>query len=112
MLKGIDRADALRIAAGTALLALAAVLPWGEVFPGTPGTAARIAMFAAAYLVLGGDVLWRAVRGIAGGQVFDENFLMGVATLGAFGLGEYSEAVAVMLFYQIGELFQRMAVGR
>ena len=64
------------------------------------------------YLLIGYDVIWRAVRNISHGQVFDENFLMLVATLGAFGVGEYAEAVAVMLFYQVGELFQSYAVGR
>src|SRR5699024_1000994 len=58
------------------------------------------------------DVLWRAIRNIKNGQVFDENFLMAVATVGAFGCGEYPEAVAVMLFYQVGELFQSVAVDR
>ena len=64
------------------------------------------------YLIVGWDVLRKAGRNIRGGQVFDENFLMSVATLGAFGCGEYPEAVAVMLFYQVGELFQSVAVGR
>ena len=64
------------------------------------------------YGVIGWDVLWRAVRNIKNGQVFDENFLMAVATVGAFGCGEYPEGVAVMLFYQIGELFQSVAVSR
>ena len=64
------------------------------------------------YAVIGWDVLWRAVRNICSGQVFDENFLMAVATVGAFGCGEYPEAVAVMLFYQVGELFQSVAVAR
>lgn len=63
------------------------------------------------YLVVGGKVLRRAGENILGGQVFDENFLMVVATLGAFGCGEYPEAVAVMLFYQVGELFESIAVG-
>ena len=64
------------------------------------------------YGIVGWDVLWRAVRNIKNGQVFDENFLMAVATVGAFGCGEYPEAVAVMLFYQVGELFQSVAVDR
>ncbi|WP_312612661.1 heavy metal translocating P-type ATPase [Oscillibacter sp.] len=64
------------------------------------------------YGIIGWDVLWRAVRNIANGQVFDENFLMSVATVGAFGTGEYAEAVFVMLFYQVGELFQDYAVGK
>jgi Cd2+/Zn2+-exporting ATPase len=64
------------------------------------------------YAVIGWDVLWRAVRNIVHGQVFDENFLMALATVGAFGTGEYAEAVFVMLFYQVGELFQDYAVGK
>lgn len=64
------------------------------------------------YLVIGYDIVYKAVRNISHGQVFDENFLMMVATFGAFGVKEYSEAVAVMLFYQVGELFQGYAVGK
>ena len=66
----------------------------------------------AAYALIGYDVLWRAIQGIMGGQVFDENFLMSLATIGAIAIGEYPEAVAVMLFYQIGELFQSYAVDK
>ncbi|MBR4554252.1 MAG: cadmium-translocating P-type ATPase [Ruminococcus sp.] len=69
-------------------------------------------LFAVPYLVIGYDVIFKAVRNIAHGQVFDENFLMFIATVGAFATGEYTEAAAVMLFYQIGELFQSVAVGR
>ena len=64
------------------------------------------------YFVIGWDILYKAVRNIKNGQIFDENFLMAVATIGAFGVTEYSEAVAVMLFYQVGELFQSYAVNR
>ena len=64
------------------------------------------------YFVIGWDILYKAVRNIKNGQIFDENFLMAVATIGAFGVNEYSEAVAVMLFYQVGELFQGYAVNR
>ena len=64
------------------------------------------------YLLIGYDVLRKAAINISHGQVFDENFLMMIATFGAFGIGEYEEAVAVMLFYQIGELFQDYAVGK
>ncbi len=70
----------------------------------------ELIFYVSSYLLIGGEVLWRAVRNIGKGQVFDENFLMSVATLGAFMIGEYAEAVAVMLFYQIGELFQDYAV--
>ena len=64
------------------------------------------------YLVIGYDIVWKAARNIKNGQIFDENFLMMIATFGAFGVQEYSEAVAVMLFYQVGELFQGYAVGK
>lgn len=64
------------------------------------------------YLVIGYDIIFKAARNISHGQVFDENFLMMIATFGAFGVREYSEAVAVMLFYQVGELFQGYAVGK
>ena len=70
----------------------------------------RLLVFLAPYLIIGWDVLWRAVRNIAHGQVFDENFLMALATVGALAIGEYPEAVFVMLFYQVGELFQSYAV--
>ncbi|MDE6455011.1 MAG: heavy metal translocating P-type ATPase, partial [Dysosmobacter sp.] len=69
-------------------------------------------LYLAPYAVIGWDVLWKAVRNILNGQVFDENFLMALATVGAFATGEYAEAVFVMLFYQTGELFQDYAVGR
>ena len=72
----------------------------------------RLPIFLIPYFVVGWDVLWSAVRNIAHGEVFDENFLMCVATLGALVLGEYAEAVGVMLFYQVGELFQSMAVSK
>lgn len=68
--------------------------------------------FLAAYLIVGGDVVKQAARNIAGGQVFDENFLMMIATVGAFLVGEYPEGVAVMLFYQVGEWFQSYAVNK
>ena len=64
------------------------------------------------YLMVGYDIIYKAARNISHGQVFDENFLMMIATFGAFGVREYSEAVAVMLFYQVGELFQGYAVGK
>ncbi len=64
------------------------------------------------YAVIGYDILKKAVKGIFKGQIFDENFLMAVATVGAIGLGDFREGVAVMLFYQIGELFQSVAVGK
>ena len=77
----------------------------------------RFALYLTCYLIIGGDILKKAIKGIKNRQVFDENFLMAVATLGAMSLaiyqnGEYLEAIAVMLFYQIGELFQSYAVGK
>ena len=72
----------------------------------------QLGLFGAAYLVAGYDVLWKAVKNIAHGKVFDENFLMTIATIGAFVIGEYPDAAAVMILYQIGELFQRYAVGK
>ncbi len=72
----------------------------------------ELGLFIAGYLLIGGDVLISAVRNILRGQVFDENFLMALATVGAFSIGEYSEAVAVMLFYKVGEFFQNMAVAK
>jgi len=70
----------------------------------------KLVIFLVSYLVIGGDVLLSAFKNILNGQVFDENFLMAIATVGAFAIGEYPEGVAVMLFYQLGELFQGIAV--
>ena len=99
----------LRIAVSAVLLAAAVLIPYSGTW--------RFLLFLPAYFVIGWDVLWKAVRNIAHGQVFDENFLMALATVGAFctgffGEGEYPEAVFVMLFYQVGELFQGYAVGK
>ena len=93
-----------RILVSAVLFALSFLLPLSGVL--------RLFYFATVYAVVGWDVLWRAARNIAHGQVFDENFLMALATIGAFVLGEFPEAVEVMLFYQIGELFQGYAVGK
>lgn len=73
---------------------------------------ALFAIYVVPYFIIGYDIIYKAFRNIRNGQVFDENFLMMVATFGAFGVQEYSEAVAVMLFYQVGELFQGYAVGK
>ena len=72
----------------------------------------RLLLFLIPYGVIGWDVLWRAVRNLTRGQIFDEHFLMSLATVGALAIGEYPEAVFVLLFYQVGELFQSCAVGR
>lgn len=84
-----------------AATALVSLPPWGEFL-----------LYLLPYALIGWDILWKAVRNILNGQVFDENFLMALATVGAFGCGEYREGVAVMLFYQVGELFQSVAVSR
>lgn len=93
-----------RIVLSTVLMVILAFLPvdgW-----------VKFALYMIPYLIIGNDILLRAGRGILNRQVFDENFLMAVATIGAIALGEYVEGVAVMLFYQIGELFQSYAVGK
>ena len=72
----------------------------------------QIIFYAAAYLVIGGDIVFNAVRNVFHGEIFDENFLMAAATIGAFATGQYPEAVAVMLFYQVGEMFQDIALDR
>lgn len=82
-----------------------------SLFLGLDGIAEFLLYFTT-YLIVGGDIIWKAVRNISRGQVFDENFLMSVATIGAFCLGEYLEGIAVMLFYQVGELFQSYAVSK
>ena len=94
----------LRIFAAAALFVLASLLPIEGLW--------KLVAFLVPYGVIGWDVLWKAARNIVHGQVFDENFLMTVATVGALVLGEYAESVFVMLFYQVGELFQSYAVGR
>lgn len=94
----------LRILVSGALLVTAVLLPAGGWL--------RLLIFLIPYGVIGWDVLWKAVRNIAHGQFFDENFLMSIATVGAFFTDDFPEAVVVMLFYQVGELFQSYAVGR
>lgn len=93
-----------RIIAAAILTLVAALLPLDGLW--------RALAFTVPYLIAGYDVLWSAARNIAHGQVFDEKFLMAIATLGAFGIAEYPEAAGVMIFYQVGELFQSIAVGR
>ena len=94
-----------RIIIGAAVLATAVLLSLNNEW-------LQIAFFIISYIIVGGDVVKRAVKNIFKGQVFDENFLMSIATIGAFFIGEYPEGVAVMLFYQVGELFQSYAVGK
>lgn len=93
-----------RILLSGALFVGAMILPLEGIF--------RLAVYLIIYAIIGWDILWKALRNILHGQVFDENFLMSIATLGAFFTGDYPEGVTVMLFYQVGELFQSYAVGR
>lgn len=102
--EGINRQELLRLAIGAVLFFAAFIFnfpPWTELI-----------MYFISYILVGGEVILKAVRNIANGQVFDENFLMTIATVGAFAIRQYPEGVAVMLFYQIGEFFQNLAVNR
>jgi Cd2+/Zn2+-exporting ATPase len=94
----------LRLIAATVLIVAIRFLP----VSGVP----KLLLCLIPYLIAGYDILWKAFHGIGHGQLFDENFLMAIATVGAMALGEYTEGVAVMVFYQLGELFQTYAVGR
>ena len=96
----------------TRIIIGAAVYLAGVIVGTKFGEIPQLALIAAAYLILGCDVVIRAVKNLLGGRVFDENFLMTVSTLCAFAIGSTTEAAAVMLFYQVGELFQDMAVDR
>lgn len=94
----------LSLCMGTALFVIGNIIHFPQ--------SVRFIVFLISYLLVGGEVVYRALKNISKGQIFDENFLMSVATIGAFAIGEYPEGVAVMLFYQIGEAFQRIAVNR
>lgn len=102
--EGSRRTMAVRLCVAAALLAAALFIPAGGIM--------KLALYALPYIVIGWDVLYRAAKNIVGGRVFDECFLMAVASLGAFCVGEYAEGVAVMLLYQLGELFQDIAADR
>lgn len=101
-----------RIIISFVLLAALMVCEHLGMFGTLTGTWLLLPIYAVPYLVIGYDIIYKAARNIRNGQVFDENFLMMLATFGAFGVKEYSEAAAVMLFYQVGELFQGYAVGK
>ena len=101
-----------RIIAAFIIYITLAVTDHMEILPEWLGLWGKMALYLVPYVLIGWDIVYKAFRNIRNGQVFDENFLMTVATFGAFGVGEYSEAVAVMLFYQVGELFQSYAVNR
>lgn len=102
------KGELIQIGIGIVLFAAGMAVEKSGIFM----TGIELVVFIAAYLVLGGEVLMTAVKNIFRGKVFDENFLMSIATIGAFFIGEYPEAVGVMLFYRIGELFEDIAVGR
>ncbi len=101
---GQQRKLLLRLISGGVFMAAGLLLPLSP--------AIELAIFLIAYVIAGGDIVWQALRNIVRGQVFDEYFLMSVATVGAFAIGQYPEGVAVMLFYQLGEMFQGAAVER
>lgn len=103
-MKQKEKRIVIRILVAAVLVAIAMIVSLEGIW--------RLLAFLLPYAVVGWDVLWRAVRNILRGQVFDENFLMALATVGAFCIGEYPEGVLVMLLYQVGELFQDLAVGR
>ncbi|NLJ40902.1 MAG: cadmium-translocating P-type ATPase [Clostridiales bacterium] len=94
----------IRVAVGTILLIIAVTFSFRHPI--------NLSLFLFSYIIIGYNVLKKAVTNISRGKIFDENFLMGIATIGAFAIGEYPEGVAVLLFYQIGELFEDMAVNR
>ncbi|HEY9593082.1 MAG TPA: heavy metal translocating P-type ATPase, partial [Spirochaetia bacterium] len=97
---------------GVGVLLLVAGIVAEPRIHGTPWVWLEYVIFGAAYLVAGGNVLLSAARGIVHGRIFDENFLMTVATLGAFAIHQLPEAVAVMVFYKVGEILQDLAVSR
>jgi Cd2+/Zn2+-exporting ATPase len=113
------KADSLPVTAWLRRLSLAlgmALFAAGMVFEYVPSVTLPpfmgLVLFLASYILVGGEVLVKAGRNIARGEIFDENFLMGIATIGAFAIGEYPEGAAVMIFYRVGEAFQDYAVGR
>ena len=118
-LTGQSRKTLVRIIVALALFIVAMFVPYEALIPGDYALIAECCAFLVPYLLAGFDVLWRAARNIGHGRVFDENFLMSVATIGAFALAlipgsdaHFAEGAAVMLFYQVGEWFQDFAVDR
>lgn len=99
-----NKSEIIRLAIGAIIFLIATVMKFSN--------SVELLLYLASYVLVGGEVVLGALRNIRRGQVFDENFLMSIATIGAFAIGEYPEGVAVMLFYQIGELFQDLAVNR
>jgi len=101
---GLNQKIVIRLCIGAILTAIGMFAPLSGIY--------QLGIFLIAYLIVGGDIVLRAVKNIIRGQVFDEHFLMAIATIGAFAVKQYPEGVAVMLFYQVGELFQGLAVNR
>ncbi|WP_026889433.1 heavy metal translocating P-type ATPase [Clostridium beijerinckii] len=99
-----DKSEIIRLAIGALIFGIATISKFSNSI--------ELLLYLISYILVGGEVVLRALKNITKGQVFDENFLMTIATIGAFAIGEYPEGVAVMLFYQIGEMFQDMAVNR
>ncbi|TCT14867.1 Cd2+/Zn2+-exporting ATPase [Natranaerovirga pectinivora] len=99
-----NKQEFIRLGVGGALFALGLLLNISDWI--------RLSVFLVSYVIVGGEIVLRATKNILRGQVFDENFLMSIATIGAFLIGEYPEGVAVMLFYKVGEFFQELAVNR
>lgn len=99
-----NKKELIRLGIGAALFAIATIFDFINI--------AELIIYLISYILVGGEVLLKSARNISRGQVFDENFLMSIATIGAFAIGEYPEGVAVMLFYQVGEFFQDVAVNR
>ncbi|WP_138207497.1 heavy metal translocating P-type ATPase [Haloimpatiens lingqiaonensis] len=104
MEEGIDKKNLLMIVAGTLIFILVSIFKFSKYV--------QIAMYLLSYVLIGGDIALRAIRNLFKGELFDENFLMFIATVGAFSIGEYPEAVFVMLFYKVGEAFQDRAVNK
>ena len=99
-----NKSEIIRFAVGAAIFAIATSMNFSSSI--------ELMLYLISYVLVGGEVVLGALKNISRGQVFDENFLMSIATIGAFAIGEYPEGVAVMLFYQIGEMFQDMAINR
>jgi len=109
----VSRSLIIRIAVSAVLFAVGFFLPFDESADiGSLGGLLTLAYYLWTYLIIGYDVLLDAAKNIRKGQIFDEQFLMAIATIGAFAIGDYAEGVAVMLFYQVGDMFQTMAVGK
>lgn len=99
-----NKKEIIKLAVGAAIFGIATIWNFSNTI--------ELTLYLISYMLVGGGVVLRALKNISRGQVFDENFLMGIATIGAFSIGQYPEGVAVMLFYQLGEMFQGIAVNR